>query len=127
MVDPFSALADPVRRDLLRRLAAGPTRVTDLAASHPVSRPAISRHLKVLAQAGLVRVEVRGRERHYALDAGALAPVRALLDELTPARRPPVHAAALDALDTEVRRTRRERAGARTAVPVSPTDQEQIA
>ena len=125
-VDAFAALADPVRRGLLRRLAAGPARVVDLAAEHPVSRPAISRHLRVLTEAGLVHGQDRGRERHYRLDPAPLAAVRELLDELSPPAaaaggrpRPPVTAADLDALDTEVRRTSREhqRAPGRGAVP----------
>ena len=106
-MDPFAALADPVRRALLRALAAGPARVVDLAAAHPISRPAISKHLRLLTEAGLASVEDRGRERHYALDRSGLAPVSTLLDELQPA--PPFTDAALDGLDLEVRRTVRER------------------
>ena len=83
-VDPFAALADPVRRGLLRALAAGPARVVDLAAAHPISRPAVSKHLRLLTEAGLATVEDRGRERHYALDRSGLAPVSGLLDELRP-------------------------------------------
>ena len=109
-MDPFAALADPVRRALLRALAAGPARVVDLAAAHPISRPAISKHLRLLTEAGLASVEDRGRERHYALDRSCLAPVSALLDELRPT--PPFAEAALDALDLEVRRTVRERSAA---------------
>ena len=105
-MDPFTALADPVRRGLLRALAAGPARVVDLAAAHPISRPAISKHLRLLTEAGLASVEDRGRERHYALDRAGLAPVARLLDELRPA--PPFAEAALDGLDLEVRRTVRE-------------------
>ena len=74
-MDPFAALADPVRRDLLRRLAHSPARVVDLAALHPISRPAVSKHLRVLVDAGLVRAETHGRERHYALLADGLQPV----------------------------------------------------
>jgi DNA-binding transcriptional ArsR family regulator len=110
-VDPFTALADPVRRDLLRALASGPARVADLAAAHPISRPAVSKHLRLLTEAGLASVEDRGRERHYALDATGLGPVARLLDELR--TRPPVSDDALDALDLEVRRTVRERSSAR--------------
>ena len=110
-VDPFSALADPVRRALLRALVAGPARVVDLAAAHPISRPAISKHLRLLTEAGLASVEDRGRERHYALDPSGLAPVSALLGELRPA--PPFAEAALDGLDLEVRRTVRERSTSR--------------
>ena len=106
-MDPFTALADPVRRGLLRALAAGPARVVDLAAAHPISRPAISRHLRLLTEAGLTSVQDRGRERHYALDRSGLAPVSQLLDELRPV--PPFAAAVLDGLDLEVRRTVRER------------------
>src|SRR5919107_4227331 len=110
-VDPFTALADPVRRALLRALVAGPARVVDLAAAHPISRPAISKHLRLLTEAGLASVEDRGRERHYALDRSGLAPVSALLEELRPA--PPFAEAALDGLDLEVRRTVRERSTSR--------------
>ncbi len=108
-MDPFAALADPVRRDLLRRLVPGPARVVDLAAGHPISRPAISRHLRILAEAGLAYAEDRGRERHYRLDRTALRPVRDLLVELA-LSDPPIAEAALDGLDLEVRRTVRDRA-----------------
>jgi DNA-binding transcriptional ArsR family regulator len=107
-VDVFAALAEPVRRDLLRRLAGAPARVVDLAAERDISRPAVSKHLRVLGEAGLVTAERRGRERHYRLVPEALAEVQRLLDDLS---RPPVRIAgtALDALDLEVRRTTRER------------------
>ena len=72
-MDPFAALGDPVRRDLVARLASGPARVVDLAADHAISRPAISRHLRVLAEAGIVEAEDRGRERHYRLERAGLA------------------------------------------------------
>lgn len=110
-VDPFTALADPVRRALLRALVAGPARVVDLAGAHPISRPAISKHLRLLTEAGLASVEDRGRERHYALDRAGLAPVAALLEELRPT--PPFAEAALDGLDLEVRRTVRDRSTSR--------------
>lgn len=110
-MDPFAALADPVRRQLLRALAAGPARVVDLAAAHPVSRPAISKHLRLLTEAGLTTVEDRGRERHYSLDRSGLTPVVGLLEELRPTA--PISEAAFDGLDLEVRRTVRERTLAR--------------
>jgi DNA-binding transcriptional ArsR family regulator len=116
-VDPFPALADPVRRALLRRLASGPARVLDLAAEHPISRPAISRHLRVLGEAGLVRVTDVGRERHYELETSGLAPVHALLAELGP--RVGFDPQLLDGLDLEVRRTVRERG----ATPVAPAEE----
>ena len=121
-VDPFTALADPVRRALLRALVAGPARVVDLAAAHPISRPAISKHLRLLTEAGLTSVEDRGRERHYSLDRSGLAPVSRLLDELRPAA-PPFADAVLDGLDLEVRRTVRERG----ATPRPDTQQEDTA
>lgn len=109
-MDPFAALADPVRRDLVVRLARGEARVVDLAAEHTISRPAISRHLRVLSEAGLVAGEDRGRERHYRLVTGGLEPVRgwlARLDAPTPQPRFTEH--DLDGLELEVRRTGRER------------------
>jgi len=105
-VDGFEALGDPIRRDLLRQLAAGPARVVDLTAAYDVSRPAVSRHLRLLTEAGVTSAEDRGRERHYRLEPAGLEPVRRLLDEIA---SPRIGADALDALDTEVRRTRRER------------------
>jgi DNA-binding transcriptional ArsR family regulator len=116
-VDVFDALADPVRRAILRRLAAGPARVVDLAAEHPISRPAVSRHLRVLGEAGLVTGLDRGRERHYRLDPGPLVEVRELVAALD--RRLPVGEAALDALGTEVHRTVRERRRRPAAAPTT--------
>ena len=121
-MDAFGALADPVRRALLDEVAAGPARVVDLAARHPISRPAISRHLRVLSEAGLVTATDRGRERHYALAPAALAPVRHLLERLTGTPADRLTANALDALDTEVRRASRDR---RTSRP--RTTREEIA
>jgi DNA-binding transcriptional ArsR family regulator len=107
-VDVFAALADPVRRDLLAAVASRPMRVVDLTARQAISRPAISRHLRLLTEAGLVEVEQRGRERHYALRAEPLGQIRDYLDRLeAPATR--LTYGALDALDTEVRRTSRDR------------------
>ena len=116
-MDTFLALADPVRRELLGRLAHGPVRVVDLAADHAISRPAISRHLRVLGEAGLVTADDRGRERHYRLERSGLAPVSAWLDGLDGLEQVPAprfDESALDGLDLEVRRTVRERTGATT-------------
>ena len=107
-MDAFAALADPVRRDLLARLAGGPARVVDLAAAHPISRPAISRHLRVLGEADLVDSVPHGRERHYRLRAEGLTGVRGWLAGFEAGVL--VDEAALDGLDLEVRRTVRERA-----------------
>lgn len=112
-MDVFAALADPIRRAILVRLAAGPARVVDLAADHPVSRPAVSRHLRLLGEAGLVRATDHGRERHYDLDPRPLEEVAQLLDSLSPAR-PPISDQSLDALATEVRRTTRDRVRGRS-------------
>ncbi|MCU1488435.1 MAG: putative ArsR family transcriptional regulator [Actinomycetia bacterium] len=71
----FSALANPVRRQLLEVLTEGPRTAGALAAPFELSRPAVSEHLAVLRKAGLVREEPSGRERHYHLTAGPLAAV----------------------------------------------------
>lgn len=107
-MDVFAALDDPVRRSVLRQLRHGPQRVVDLARTHPVSRPAISRHLRHLHEAGLVGVVDQGRERHYSLRLAGLEPLDELLRELRP-ETPVVTDHHLDALDTEVRRTTRDR------------------
>lgn len=108
-MDIFDALADPVRRAVLLQLVGGPARVVDLAAPQPISRPAISRHLRKLTDVGLVEAEDLGRERHYSLRTEPLATVDTLLRGLRSAdRRAPISHRALDALETEVRRTARE-------------------
>ena len=107
-MDIFGALADPVRRSLLADLAAGPRRVVDLAEGRPISRPAVSKHLRLLLDAGAVTVADRGRERYYALDRSALGAGHVVRRRAgAPGRRSPT--SALDALETEVRRTSRER------------------
>jgi DNA-binding transcriptional ArsR family regulator len=76
----FEALADPTRRDLLDLLAVEERSAGDLAAEFPaVSRPAISRHLRVLRQAGLVRVRADAQRRVYRIDPTGLAEVEAWL------------------------------------------------
>ena len=109
-MDPFVAVADPVRRALLAALARGPARVVDLSAGQSISRPAVSRHLRVLSEAGLVAAEDRGRERHYRLERGGLAVVTDWVAALGP--RPRFDESVLDGLDLEVRRTGRERRAA---------------
>lgn len=111
-MDPFAAISDPVRRGLLEQLATqGPTRVIDLTRGRGISRPAVSRHLRVLGDAGLVRAVERGRERHYELVPAPLAQVSAWVGGVIHGQAPPVSERQLDALDLEVRRTVRERAG----------------
>jgi DNA-binding transcriptional ArsR family regulator len=70
--DVFRAIADPTRRAILDRLRAGPTPVNELAAEFEQSRPAISKHLRVLRDARLVTEERAGRERLYQLRAAPL-------------------------------------------------------
>lgn len=74
-VDVFSALANPVRRDILVHLRKGPRKVSDLASNFALGRPAVSEHLQVLRKAQLVREEPRGRERFYHLDPRPLTEV----------------------------------------------------
>lgn len=78
------ALADPTRCRILELLRDGPQPVHVLAASFDISRPAISRHLRVLKQARLISEKKTGRENHYALHANRLKPVRDWLDTLAP-------------------------------------------
>ena len=70
--DVFAALSDPTRRSLLRSLSIGPASVTELAAPMDMSLNAVSKHLKVLEHAGLVRREVEGRVHHIYLNAAPL-------------------------------------------------------
>ena len=75
------ALSDPTRRAVFERLRAGPRSVGDIAAGLPVSRPAVSQHLKALKAADLVRDEARGTARLYRIHAPGLAALREWLDE----------------------------------------------
>jgi DNA-binding transcriptional ArsR family regulator len=79
-VDPWVALADGTRRSIVERLAHGPRAVGELARDLPVSRPAVSQHLKVLKCAGLVRDHAVGTRRVYRLDPSGLEAMRADLD-----------------------------------------------
>jgi|SRR6185437_969878 len=77
----FAALADPTRRRVLEQLRCGPRPVGEIAARLPVSRPAVSQHLKVLKEAKLVREERRGAQHIYEIDPAGLGPLRAWLDQ----------------------------------------------
>lgn len=79
-----------------------------IAGAFSVSRPAVSRHLRVLREAGLVRDELRGRERVYQIDIAALAPLEAFLHELR-ATAASAWERRFMALETEVHRVRRKR------------------
>ncbi len=113
MDEVAGAIADPVRREILEmlraeaRLSAG-----QIAERFAISRPAVSRHLRVLRESGLVRDELVGRQRFYVLDASRLTPLArwlAAFDVPAAGDRPSGWAHRLDALETEVYRTRRER------------------
>ena len=78
----LAALADPTRQAIVRRLATGPQPVGALAERLPVSRPAVSQHLKVLKEAGLVHDERDGTRRLYRLDPRGLEAVRDSIDDL---------------------------------------------
>ena len=75
------ALADPTRQAVLEQLRRGPRAVGEIAAKLPVSRPAVSQHLRVLKEAGLVRDEQVGTRRLYRVDPNGLEEIRAYLDE----------------------------------------------
>jgi DNA-binding transcriptional ArsR family regulator len=74
------ALADPTRRKIFERLRRGPSPVGELAEGLPVSRPAVSQHLKVLKEAGLVSEEQEGARRIYRIDPEGLGQLRRWLD-----------------------------------------------
>jgi DNA-binding transcriptional ArsR family regulator len=78
--DGWTALADPTRRAIFERVAEQPQAVVELARELPVSRPAVSQHLKVLKEAGLVVDRPVGTRRIYQLDPGGLEALRAQLD-----------------------------------------------
>lgn len=77
----FDALGDRTRRQTFELLRAGPQSVGALAEQLPVSRPAVSQHLRVLKEAGLVRDERSGTRRLYRVDPGSLDGLRAYLDD----------------------------------------------
>ena len=77
----LSALADPTRRELFERLGKRPYGVTDLAKGLPVSRPAVSQHLKVLREAGLVSCRQAGTRRIYQVDQRGVEIMRKYFDK----------------------------------------------
>jgi DNA-binding transcriptional ArsR family regulator len=106
MNDAASALSDPIRRDILRMLRDAPRNAGAIAAAFSVTRPAISRHLRVLREAGLVVDKTEGRERVYRLELAPLSPIEEYIAELR-------HSSASEwerrfmALETEVHRVKR--------------------
>src|ERR1700726_1296514 len=77
----LSALADPTRRRIFERLKSGPQAVGSIARKMPVSRPAVSQHLKVLKEAGLVADRPEGTRRVYYIDPNGLGALRAWVDQ----------------------------------------------
>ncbi len=77
---PMDALGDPTRREIFERLAQRPMAVGELAGALPVTRPAVSQHLKVLKRAGLVRVRADGTRRIYRLDPDGVDELRGYFD-----------------------------------------------
>ncbi len=93
----FKALADATRRDVFERLMTGPKAVGELAEELPVTRPAVSQHLKALKNAGLVTEQRDGTRRVYQIDPAGLGEMRAWLDQFWDS--------ALAAFQAEVART----------------------
>jgi DNA-binding transcriptional ArsR family regulator len=77
----FVALADPTRRAILQRLSKGEMAAGDIAEAFPISRPAVSKHLRILREAALVQEERRGRRRVYRLNAQPLRDVDSWLEQ----------------------------------------------
>ena len=97
----FAALTDPTRRTVFERLRSGPRPVGEIARGLPVSRPAVSQHLKVLKDAGLVNDRSEGTRRIYYIDPKGLGAMRAWLDQFWET--------ALAAFAAEVEHTEKER------------------
>lgn len=98
-------MADPTRRQIVELLADDEIEAGEIAVRFPISRPAVSRHLRVLREAGLVHVRRDAQRRVYSLDPAPLAELDAWLE-----RYRPFWTARLDALDTELQRGRRRKA-----------------
>lgn len=107
-VQALSALADPIRLHIVEMLAEQERDAGELASAFPVSRPAVSRHLRVLRQAGLVQVRPEAQRRVYVLDPRPLEELAQWLD-----RYRQFWGQRLDALETELARGRRQGSEAR--------------
>jgi DNA-binding transcriptional ArsR family regulator len=108
MEDVLRALADKSRRTVLEALTGGPATAGELAALLPIARPGVSRHLRVLREAGLVEVRQQAQRRVYSLRLEPLAEVDEWLG-----RYRALWEQRLDALHTEVARGKRERRSTR--------------
>ena len=80
-LDALGALADPTRRRIYERLLPGPLAVHQIADGMPVTRPAVSQHLRVMTEAGLVTVRPEGTRRVYAVSPEGIGAMRAFMDE----------------------------------------------
>ncbi|MEQ8306262.1 MAG: metalloregulator ArsR/SmtB family transcription factor [Hoeflea sp.] len=80
-IDTFQAIADPNRRHLLEELRRRPQTVNELAAGLPISRPAVSQHLKALLDSGLVTAESRGTSRIYAVRTDGFMHINLWVDQ----------------------------------------------
>ncbi|UPK74998.1 metalloregulator ArsR/SmtB family transcription factor [Nocardioidaceae bacterium SCSIO 66511] len=78
--EAWTAMGDPTRREILATLTTRPLSVTELAAAFPISRPAVSQHLRVLKDAELVRVRQQGRQRIYEAEPKTLAALKSELE-----------------------------------------------
>lgn len=108
VTDPFRALSDPTRREIARLLSEGPLPVRMIAANFPaISRPAVSKHLRILKEGRLVGEERSGRERYYHLRPATVASVLAWVQGLEGASRPT--GTRSRAADDAAKRRRRER------------------
>lgn len=79
--DPFKALSHPIRREIVERLADGPATVGDATAGFGVSKPAISKHLKVLEETGVIRRRIEGRTHRLTLQTHALGEAADWMDQ----------------------------------------------
>lgn len=119
------ALADPIRRDILRMLRQRSHTAGEIDRAFSVSRPAVSRHLRVLREAGLVRDTLRGRHREYELVLAALSELESYLQSL---REPVIDwERKFAALDTEVYRVRNQRRARPAASAASPRTKKESA
>jgi DNA-binding transcriptional ArsR family regulator len=101
----FNALCDPTRRAILARLTDADARVTDIAAGFPISLNSISKHIRMLERAGLLRRSIVGRDHVLSLNAAPLAEAQAWIDQYR--RFWEGRLAALDAFVTNRKRNRR--------------------
>ncbi|HRW18925.1 MAG TPA: metalloregulator ArsR/SmtB family transcription factor [Dermatophilaceae bacterium] len=108
-MDSWTALADPTRREIVTRLAGGAATAGAIAAAYDIARPGISRHLRVLREAGLVDVRQEAQRRIYSVRPEALDEVEAWCRQTRS-----LWSQRLDALDTEIARGRR--------APTTPTE-----